>query len=117
MPQSRLRLTVADVAVRCWWTQCSLEVMPGQRPGTKPQRLEALGEAIGSKPAGDTPSGRLKAWWVAGGEEGALTPAAHCVLAARHDIFALLVFTRNHFKLDGCVTHSMVSLRENKDNR
>lgn len=53
---------------------------------------------------------------VSGREEGrVLTPAAHCVLAARHDIFTLLVFTRNHFKLDGCVTHSMVSLRENKD--
>jgi hypothetical protein len=37
------------------------------------------------------------------------------VLAACHDIFTLLVFSRNHFKLDGCVTHSMVSLRENKD--
>lgn len=46
-----------------------------------------------------------------------LTPAAHCVLATRHDIFTLLVFTRNHFKFDGSVTHSMVSLRENKDNR
>lgn len=45
---------------------------------------------------------------------GVLTPPAHCVLAARHDVFALLVFTRNHLKLDGCVTHSMVSSRENR---
>lgn len=40
-----------------------------------------------------------------------LTPPAHCVFAARHNIFALLVFPRNHFKLDGCVTHAMVSFK------
>jgi len=38
-----------------------------------------------------------------------LTPASHCVLATSHDIFTLLIFTRNHFKFYGCVTHSMVS--------
>lgn len=48
------------------------------------------------------------------GGDGVLTPAAHCVLAARHDIFTLLVFTRNHFKLDGCITHPMVSKKKTK---
>lgn len=46
---------------------------------------------------------------VHGGRGGGLTPASHCVLAARHDVFALLVFTRNHFKLDGGVSHPVVS--------
>lgn len=45
------------------------------------------------------------------GRRQILTPPAHCVFAACHNIFTLLVFPRNHFKLDGCVTHSMVSFR------
>lgn len=49
-----------------------------------------------------------------GSREGVLTPPAHCVLATRHDVFTLLVFPRNHFKLDRRVTHPMVSLRENR---
>ena len=59
--------------------------------------------------------GSLKACvWVYWGRGVCLTPAAHCVLATRHDIFTLLVFTRNHFKLDGGIPHPMVSVGENR---
>lgn len=88
------------------------ESTAGQWPKTKPQGLKTPREAREGHQQGNTPQ-----WSSDSREEGKfLTPAAHCVLSARHDIFTLLVFTRNHFKLDGCVTHSMVSLRENKDN-
>lgn len=43
------------------------------------------------------------------GDSVILTPPPHGVLATGHDIFTLLIFTRNHFKLDGRVTHPVVS--------
>lgn len=89
--------------------------MPEQWPETQPQRLRAAREATWQGASSPAVTGNCDR---AAQSRGArLTPAAHCVLATRHDIFALLVFTRNHFKFDGCVTHSMVSLRKNRDNR
>lgn len=76
-----------------------------------------MGEVIGSKSVGDIFSGRLEAWWVAGGEEGVFILVAYCVFVVRYDIFVFLVFIRNYFKFDGCVIYFMVFLRENKDNR
>lgn len=42
-------------------------------------------------------------------EENLLTPATHGVLPTGHHIFTLLVFPRNHLKLNARVSHSMVS--------
>lgn len=67
---------------------------------------------VGGRGAGQWPQGSLKVLCVPGGGE-VLTPTAHSVLATRHDIFTLLVFTRNHFKLDRGIPHPMVSVGGN----
>lgn len=121
LPQPRLRVTGFQ-----WSRDASGHTKGGQDPRqelgsdaravARDQATEAQGCQRGHMAGCHLPSGprKLRGWWEGG--ETVLTPAAHCVFATRHDIFALLVFTRNHFKLDGCVTHSMVSLRKNKDN-
>lgn len=123
LPQSCLRLTglqrsggdASGHHRRRSAHKAGARVTPEQWPKTKPQRLR-----LPERPHGRVPSPQQSLEIVVGWQEvkeAVLTPAAHCVFAARHDIFTLLVFTRNHFKLDGCVTHSMVSLRKSIDNR